>query len=57
LFTSALEEGIRRGDMASRIAQLHVIDILFTCLVSQQFDEYVPPLERSHQMVQKYRNR
>jgi DNA-binding MurR/RpiR family transcriptional regulator len=55
LFTSSLEAGMRRGDMASRIAQLHVIDILFTGLVSEQFDELVPRLEKSYRMVKKYR--
>lgn len=55
LFTSTLEEGMRRGDMASRIAQLHVIDILFVGLLSQQFDQFVPRLETSYQMVRKYR--
>lgn len=55
LFTSSLESGMRRGDMASRIAQLHIIDILFTAMVSEQFDEYVPRLERTYQMVTKYR--
>lgn len=55
LFASSLEEGMRRGDMASRIAQLHVIDILFMGLVSGQFEEFVPRLEQSYQMVSKYR--
>jgi len=55
LFSSSLEEGMRRGDMASRIAQLHVIDILFTGLVSTQFNEEVPKLERTYHYVQKYR--
>lgn len=55
LFTSTLEEGMRRGDMASRIAQLHVIDILFVGLVSDQFTDLVPRLEQSFQMVKKYR--
>lgn len=55
LFTSTLEEGMRRGDMASRIAQLHVIDILFVGLLSEQFDDLVPRLENSFQMVKKYR--
>ncbi|PYI57100.1 MurR/RpiR family transcriptional regulator [Paenibacillus flagellatus] len=55
LYTSSLEEGMRRGDMASRIAQLHVVDILFTGLVSESFDTYVPKLELSYQMVKKYR--
>ncbi len=55
LFASSLEEGMRRGDMASRIAQLHVIDILFTGLVSSKFDVYVPKLERTYVNVRKYR--
>jgi DNA-binding MurR/RpiR family transcriptional regulator len=57
LFTSTLEEGMRRGDMASRIAQLHVIDILFTSLVSEDFHKLVPRLEDSYQMVQKFRSK
>jgi DNA-binding MurR/RpiR family transcriptional regulator len=57
LFTSTLEEGMRRGDMASRIAQLHVIDILFASLVSEDFDQFVPRLELSYQMVKKYRSK
>ncbi|WP_195572274.1 MurR/RpiR family transcriptional regulator [Paenibacillus sp. 1001270B_150601_E10] len=55
LFASSLEEGMRRGDMASRIAQLHVIDILFAGMVSEQFDERIPKLEHSYHLVRKYR--
>lgn len=55
LFSSSLEQGMRRGDMASRIAQLHVIDILFSGMVSTNFEEYIPRLEQSYQNVQKYR--
>lgn len=55
LFASSLEEGMRRGDMASRIAQLHVIDILFAAMVSEHFDENIPKLEHSYRMVRKYR--
>ncbi len=54
LFTSSAEAGMRRGDMASRIAQLHIVDILFTGLVSEHFEEYVPRLERSFQTVTHY---
>lgn len=54
LFTSSAEAGMRRGDMASRMAQLHVVDILFTGLVSEHFDEYVPRLEQSFQAVRRY---
>ncbi|WP_068783234.1 MurR/RpiR family transcriptional regulator [Paenibacillus phocaensis] len=55
LFSSSLEEGMRRGDMASRIAQLHVIDILFTGMVSLEFQDFIPKLESSYQNVQIYR--
>ncbi|MCI3919380.1 MurR/RpiR family transcriptional regulator [Paenibacillus sp. TRM 82003] len=55
LFASSLEEGMRRGDMASRIALLHMIDILFVGLVSERFDEEVPKLERTYQQVKMYR--
>lgn len=54
LFTSSAEVGMRRGDMASRMAALHVVDILFMGLVSEHFDAYVPRLERSFQTVRKY---
>jgi len=57
LFTSSSEAGMRRGDMASRMAQLHVVDILFTGLVSEHFDCYVPLLERSFQTVRRYTGR
>lgn len=55
LFSSSLEKGMRRGDMASRIAQLHVVDILFMGMVSQEFEDYIPRLESSYQNVRKYR--
>jgi DNA-binding MurR/RpiR family transcriptional regulator len=55
LFTSTLEAGVRRGDMASRIAQLFVLDVLFTGLLSTDFDTYVPRLEQSFQLVRRYR--
>ncbi|GGO03505.1 MurR/RpiR family transcriptional regulator [Saccharibacillus kuerlensis] len=56
LFTSSLEEGVRRGAMTSRIAQLHVIDILFTGIVSEGFEQYVPMLEQSYHNVRQYLN-
>jgi DNA-binding MurR/RpiR family transcriptional regulator len=57
LFTSSAEIGMRRGDMASRMAQLHVVDILFIGLVSEHFELYVPRLERSFQSVRLYTGR
>ncbi|MNO77513.1 putative HTH-type transcriptional regulator YbbH [compost metagenome] len=56
LFSSSLEYGMRRGDMASRIAQLHIIDILFTGMLSKQFEDFIPKLEQSYINVQHYRN-
>lgn len=55
LYSSSLEEGMRRGDMASRIAQLHIIDILFMGMASRDFSTYVPRLEQSYLNVQNYR--
>lgn len=57
LFSSSLEEGMRRGDMASRIAQLHVIDILFTGMVSAGFNRYIPKLEQSYHNVRIIRKK
>ncbi|WP_438348599.1 MurR/RpiR family transcriptional regulator [Paenibacillus sp. FA6] len=57
LFSSSLEKGMRRGDMASRIAQLHIIDILFTGMISNQFEDFVPKLEQSYNNVQHYRKK
>lgn len=54
LFISSSEAGMRRGDMASRMAQLHLVDILFVGLVSEYFDVYVPRLERSYQNVKRF---
>lgn len=54
LFISSAESGMRRGDMASRMAQLHLVDILFVGLVSEYFDIYVPRLERSYQNVKRF---
>ncbi|WP_106768564.1 MurR/RpiR family transcriptional regulator [Paenibacillus faecalis] len=55
LYSSSLEEGMRRGDMASRIAQLHIIDILFMGMASRDFSTYVPRLEQSYHNVKNYR--
>ncbi|AYB45866.1 MurR/RpiR family transcriptional regulator [Paenibacillus lautus] len=55
LYSSSLEEGMRRGDMTSRIAQLHIIDILFMGMASRDFSTYVPRLEQSYLNVQNYR--
>ncbi|MGG4106046.1 MurR/RpiR family transcriptional regulator [Paenibacillus lautus] len=47
LYTSTLDQNFRNGAMASRIAQLNVIDILYVGMVSQSYEESVLSLERT----------
>ncbi|SFM07334.1 transcriptional regulator, RpiR family [Paenibacillus sp. 1_12] len=51
LFTSSLEQSIRSGAMASRIAQLNVIDILYVGIASQTYDESIVALEKTRKAV------
>lgn len=53
LFTSSVEKSIRSGAMASRIAQLNVIDILFITMVSRQQEEVIPLLEKTRVAVSR----
>ncbi|USG64473.1 MurR/RpiR family transcriptional regulator [Brevibacillus ruminantium] len=53
LFTSSVEKSIRSGAMASRMAQLNVIDILFITMVSKQQDEVIPLLEKTRLAVSR----
>lgn len=48
---SAPEMAIRSGAMSSRIAQMTMIDILFSCVVSRHYNETIPYLERIQQVV------
>ncbi len=52
---SAPEMAIRSGAMSSRIAQMTMIDILFSCVVSRHYAETVPYLERTRQIVRAIR--
>lgn len=47
LYTSSVEQSIRSGAMASRIAQLNVIDIIFIAIASRQQDRIIPLLEKT----------
>ncbi|MEX2460660.1 MAG: MurR/RpiR family transcriptional regulator [Paenibacillaceae bacterium] len=51
LFTSSLEKSIRSGAMASRIAQLNVIDILYVGIAGRHYEESVQSLEKTRQAV------
>lgn len=53
LFTSSVEKSIRSGAMASRIAQLNVVDILFIAMVSRQQEEVIPRLEKTRLAVSR----
>jgi DNA-binding MurR/RpiR family transcriptional regulator len=53
LYTSSVEQSIRSGAMASRIAQLNVIDILFVTIASQLQDEIIPRLENTRIAVSR----
>lgn len=52
LHTSAAKEAtFRSGATSSRIAQLHVIDILFMCLASVEYDETIDYLDESRKAI------
>lgn len=52
LYTSATTEPtFRSGATSSRIAQLHVIDILFMCVASHQYDETLKRLDATREAV------
>jgi len=52
LYTSATREPtFRSGATSSRIAQLHVIDILFMCVASQAYEETVKHLDETREMI------
>lgn len=53
LFTSTLDHNFRNGAMASRIAQLNVIDILYVGMVASSFEESTASLDRTKQAVNR----
>lgn len=56
LYTSSPEAYIRSGAMSSRIAQLMVVDVLFTIIASADYDRIRQPLENSYKICQKHRS-
>ncbi|PYI50479.1 MurR/RpiR family transcriptional regulator [Paenibacillus flagellatus] len=53
LFTSSVEQSIRSGAMASRIAQLNVVDILFITIASRLQDKVIPMLDKTRLAVSR----
>lgn len=52
LFTSAAREAtFRSGATSSRIAQLHIIDILLMCLASDQYEKTIKHLDATREAV------
>lgn len=48
LYTAANESIFRSGAMSSRISQLNIIDILYTALANDQYEETLEQLSRTH---------
>jgi DNA-binding MurR/RpiR family transcriptional regulator len=58
LYTSASKEAIfRSGATSSRLAQLHMIDILFMCVATQQYEETVHYLDQTREAVDSLREK
>lgn len=55
LITSVRETPFRSGAMASRIAQLTVVDCLFTAVAQRRYDETVEALRLTFDAVEPYR--
>ncbi|UAC49155.1 MurR/RpiR family transcriptional regulator [Bacillus aquiflavi] len=56
LYTSATREATHRsGATSSRMAQLHVIDILFMCVVAQAYDETIMRLDETREVIHSLR--
>ena len=48
LYTAANESVFRSGAMSSRLSQLNVIDILYTALANDSYEQTVEQLSRTH---------
>ena len=55
LYTSSKEVYVRSGAMSSRLAQLMVVDALFTVLASQDYAAIQDTLESSYQICMSHR--
>lgn len=55
LFASSVEQNIRSGAMASRIAQLNIIDIIYTGIASRNYQETVNYLDRTRDVIKNRR--
>lgn len=57
LYTSASREAtFRSGATSSRLAQLHVIDILFMCVATKQYDKTIYHLDQTREAIHFLKN-
>lgn len=57
LYAVAMEEVYRSGAMSSRIAQLDIIDILYTAFINLHYDEYIRKIDINRIPKQMEQNR
>lgn len=58
LFTSSIEKSkFRSSATASRIAQLHIIDLLFMCYATTFYDEAIEYIDQTRNFVKMYREK
>ncbi|GGA66709.1 MurR/RpiR family transcriptional regulator [Ornithinibacillus halotolerans] len=56
LFTSSAKEAVMRsGATSSRIAQLHLIDILFMCVASEEYEKTVERLDATREAIEYFK--
>lgn len=55
IFTTGVEKGLRAGAIASRIAQLTIIDILYIGIAKQNFDKISKKLKKSSSIVEDFK--
>lgn len=55
LYTSSPEVYYRSGAKSSRIAQLYVVDVLYTAIASSNYDKVVDSLHKSHDICRTHR--
>ncbi|WP_138419937.1 MurR/RpiR family transcriptional regulator [Aquibacillus sediminis] len=53
LFVAAKEDEFRSAAMTSRIAQLNVIDMLYTACAHEEYESTLSHLNRTHQVIQQ----
>jgi DNA-binding MurR/RpiR family transcriptional regulator len=57
LFTAAVETRYRMEAMASRVAQLVVVDALYACLAIERWEPSLEAIERSHAILSEKRQK